>query len=248
MTKSISLILAILIVAGGCSQQTSRTNNAAQNDALLRMQTSYQPPMASDEPAPTVPDDVLPPHLLHWTERSGPAYPGKPLRSMWQDALELPEILLSNTKATATAPTTWIAALTVAALTITLHNTNVDNRLARRYARKGRTLNDFWDNLGDRGGNAGTHFALGGVMYVTSVLLDDEYHYQTSRTLVQALSLNGLTTIALKGIVNRERPVGSKYAWPSGHASSTFTLATVMYDRYGPVVGIPLYAFGGFVG
>ena len=52
MTKSISLILAILIVAGGCSQQTSRTNNAAQNDALLRMQTSYQPPMASDEPAP----------------------------------------------------------------------------------------------------------------------------------------------------------------------------------------------------
>jgi hypothetical protein len=128
-----------------------------------------------------------------------------------------------------------------------LHNSGVDGRI-RRHGQRGKQLNRFWNELGDEGGKASTHFAIGGILYGASVLRDDEHGYDAARATLQALALNGLTTAALKGIVNRDRPKSGNYSWPSGHASSTFTLATVMYDRYGPVAGVPLMTFAGFVG
>ena len=38
------------------------------------------------------------------------------------------------------------------------------------------------------------------------------------------------------------------YAWPSGHTASSFTVASVLDEFYGPQIGIPAYAAAGFVG
>jgi len=85
-------------------------------------------------------------------------------------------------------------------------------------------------------------------MYFTSLATGDVKAYQTSKALTNALAINGLTTLALKGLTRTRSPNGDPCGWPSGHASSSFCFATVMYEAYGPVVGIPLFAFASFVG
>ena len=77
---------------------------------------------------------------------------------------------------------------------------------------------------------------------------EDIKAYETSKALLNALSINGLTTLALKGLVRTRSPNGDSHGWPSGHTSSTFCLATVMHEAYGPWVGIPLFAFASYVG
>jgi membrane-associated phospholipid phosphatase len=57
-----------------------------------------------------------------------------------------------------------------------------------------------------------------------------------------------LTTIVLKNMVNKERPDGEKYAFPSGHTSISFSAAAFMQKRYGWKFGIPFYLLAGYVG
>lgn len=66
--------------------------------------------------------------------------------------------------------------------------------------------------------------------------------------LIRAQAANGLLTIALKGIVNRTRPDGAPYSYPSGHTSSAFTTAGVVYKHFGKAWGIPAFALATFVG
>ncbi|MEO0084210.1 MAG: phosphatase PAP2 family protein [candidate division WOR-3 bacterium] len=62
------------------------------------------------------------------------------------------------------------------------------------------------------------------------------------------------TTLLLKGIVNRQRPISSKQkvsrwnsSFPSGHTANYFSLATVYSAKYHKYA-IPLYGFGVLVG
>ena len=72
--------------------------------------------------------------------------------------------------------------------------------------------------------------------------------YESSKTLLRALSLNGMVTTVLKATARTEAPNGNENVWPSGHTSSSFTLATVMWHEYGAQVGLPLFALAGYVG
>ncbi len=66
--------------------------------------------------------------------------------------------------------------------------------------------------------------------------------------LIRAQAMNGLFTVALKVAVNRPRPSGANYSYPSGHTSSAFTTAGVIYSDFGPAAGIPAFALAGYVG
>jgi membrane-associated phospholipid phosphatase len=70
----------------------------------------------------------------------------------------------------------------------------------------------------------------------------------TGVDLIEAQLLNGAFTQGLKYAVNRDRPDGGRYSFPSGHASATFVTATVLRYRYGWKAGIPAYAVGVYVG
>jgi membrane-associated phospholipid phosphatase len=65
--------------------------------------------------------------------------------------------------------------------------------------------------------------------------------------LIRAQVLNGLLTTTLKVAVDRTRPNGSHYSFPSGHSSATFASAAVLQSHFGWKVGLPGYAVGGFV-
>jgi membrane-associated phospholipid phosphatase len=67
--------------------------------------------------------------------------------------------------------------------------------------------------------------------------------------LIRSQMLNAILTRGLKLVANRERPSGgSSDSMPSGHASASFTTAAILGSHFGPRVGIPSYAFAGFIG
>ena len=192
-------------------------------------------PAATTQPAP-------------WQSRRGPAYKGDWLHSFGRDAKELPLTLWDDTKATFTNPWALLGLGAAGAVGIVINASGSDNRVADHYTRHGSQLSKFGDMVGDVGGNPGTHFSIAGLMYFTSLATDDVKGYETSKALINALAINGLTTLALKGLVRTHSPNGDPCGWPSGHTSSSFTLATVLGEAYGPWVGVPLFAFASFVG
>ena len=195
------------------------------------------PPAGGEKPAPE-----------HWKTRRGPAYENDWLHNLGRDAKEILPTMWDDTKATFTDRWALAGLVAAGAVGITINATDVDNTVAGHYTRKGPQLNGFFDMVGDVGGNPGTHFAVAGAMYFASLGTKDVKAYETSKALINALAINGLTTMALKGLTRTRSPNGDPLGWPSGHTSSTFCLATVMHEAYGPWAGIPLFALASFVG
>ncbi len=185
---------------------------------------------------------------VHWKDRRGPAYPGDLWRSFGRDVKELVPTMWDDTKATFTDPWALVGLGLAGASGIAICASDADDRVADHYTKHGSQLSKCGDMIGDVGGNPGLHFAFAGAMYFTSLARDDVRNYEVSKALINALAINGLTTIALKGITQTNSPNGDPFGWPSGHTSSTFCLATVMHEAYGPWVGVPLFAFASFVG
>ena len=57
-----------------------------------------------------------------------------------------------------------------------------------------------------------------------------------------------IVTHSLKRIINKERPNGGDYSFPSGHTSAAFTGAAFIEKRYGVKAGIPAYILASYVG
>ena len=79
-------------------------------------------------------------------------------------------------------------------------------------------------------------------------LAQDRLNKQRSWTMLKALSVNGALTLGLKLVRNNRTPNDKWLGWPSGHTSSSFTVAAVLDEIYGPEVGFPAYLGAGFVG
>jgi membrane-associated phospholipid phosphatase len=65
--------------------------------------------------------------------------------------------------------------------------------------------------------------------------------------LVRAQIVNMLFTQGLKLSINRTRPDGDPWSFPSGHSSSTFANAAVLHRHFGWKVGAPAYAVATYV-
>ena len=97
-------------------------------------------------------------------------------------------------------------------------------------------------------GNPAAHFAGAGVLWLGSELSKDLREHEVAQSLIQALCVNGITTVVLKVSTNTRSPDEEHYGWPSGHTSSAFTVAAVVNEYYGPWAGVPSFALAGLVG
>jgi hypothetical protein len=189
------------------------------------------------------------PAYVPYDKRRGPAYPGEFWTSFGRDGKEFAPMMLDDAVAVATNPFSLVCLGLAGAAGIAMNGGNGDEQVAKHFSNENHhTLNSFWDSVGDAGGNPGTHFALAGAMYFASYAIDDTKTYEVSKTMLSALAINGITTLTLKAAVRTHSPNGDDLAWPSGHASSSFTVATVLAESYGPLVGVPAYAFAAYVG
>jgi len=102
------------------------------------------------------------------------------------------------------------------------------------------------DDFGTIVGNPALHFGVAGAWYLTSLHNEDQTNYEKSRTMIQALMVNGLSTMLLKVSMDDESPNDEEWGWPSGHTSSSMCFASVMHQYYGWKAGVPLYLLAGY--
>jgi len=200
-----------------------------------------------DSPRPTAPP-AKQQRFVPWPDRRGPAYPGDFWNSFGCDAVELLPTIWDDTKATFTNGWALAGLATAAGAGVAIDLADWNGCTADHFAASGSTLGKCLDNVGDVGGSPGTHFALAGAAYFFTLYREDVRNYEVSKTMINALAINGMVTLALKGIANSESPNGDDFGWPSGHTSSSFCAATVLHEAYGPWVGVPAFAFATFVG
>ena len=62
------------------------------------------------------------------------------------------------------------------------------------------------------------------------------------------MGMSLVITHSLKRIINKERPNGGDYSFPSGHTSAAFTGAAFIERKYGFKYGIPSYLLASYVG
>lgn len=89
-------------------------------------------------------------------------------------------------------------------------------------------------------------------VYAWSLHTQDEELHGFSKSLVSAFTLTGLSTLVVKAAVNTERPSDrwndGQYGFPSYHTASSFAIASVVDEYYGPKAGLPAYAVAGLIG
>ncbi len=158
----------------------------------------------------------------------------------------LPKNLLLGTKESLWG---WnLALLGVGAGTaITLSQTDADDDIQDDV--KG-SIGDFAD-IGNISGNGLTVAGIAISTYILGRVIKDEKVIVTGKALIEAEIITAVMTSTIKISTGRERPDGSgdrlTSSFPSGHASGTFALASTVDAMYGHKIGIPLYAFAGFV-
>ena len=118
---------------------------------------------------------------------------------------------------------------------------------ARHPERWGNT-----SNILGRFGDVQYQLPILGAIYGYSLLQQDAELHQLSNSMLSAYTITGLSTVAIKGIANTDRPTndwnGGMFGFPSFHTSSSFALAAVADEYYGTGVGIPAYLAAGLIG
>ena len=89
-------------------------------------------------------------------------------------------------------------------------------------------------------------------LYGYTLYHDDVELHHFSSSLISAYTLTGLSTVAIKGIVNSDRPSDDwndgQFGFPSFHTASSFAIAAVIDEYHGPKAGLPAYTLAGLIG
>ena len=107
----------------------------------------------------------------------------------------------------------------------------------------------IWDPLSDLGniwGDARLQIPLALATWGVGAWSDSPYTASTGYTLTRGLLLSYGVTSLLKLAVDRERPNGDRYSFPSGHTATAFTTAGVLTRRYGGWIGGTSLVLAGF--
>ena len=164
----------------------------------------------------------------------------------WRDLKTLPKVSLEDAKKTYFNGDNLLLLLMAGGGSIALHD-KADDTIAGHFERH-RSFPQDLDKITELAGSPGIHFAATGIWYLMASKKSDDLNIQRSWIMARALTVTGATTLMLKGIVQNHTPNGKSWAWPSGHTASSFCVASVLDEFYGPKVGVPAYLLAGFVG
>ncbi len=170
-----------------------------------------------------------------------------PVFSIKEDLKNTPHWLWEDTKRVYSNPMNLALLLTAGGASIAVHQ-HVDWTIADKFDRS-RTCKEAWGDASNVIGHPVLHLGIAGAWYLAGYEFKDVKTYNVGKNMLSALIITDMSTVALKlAAADTEAPNGEHYAWPSGHTSSSFAIASVLHEAYGPIVGVPLYAVASWVG
>ena len=111
----------------------------------------------------------------------------------------------------------------------------------------GSTSMGSFFRVGETLGGARAQFAAAVGTYAIGHILGQNKVAAVGADLIQSQIVAQSMTAAIKMSVQRTRPDGTQYSFPSGHSSVTFATATVLQRDLGWKVGIPAYGLATYV-
>ncbi len=99
----------------------------------------------------------------------------------------------------------------------------------------------------DFGNTWGSGWVIGGgsaATFVAGTVSGHDGLKALGADLVRSYVLNGGFTLALKGAVDRQRPSGGRYSFPSGHTSSAFCIVPALGRHLGWRAQVPAVGLG----
>jgi membrane-associated phospholipid phosphatase len=186
----------------------------------------------------------LPAHAAQ-ADGAGSTRPGKEQRtsSRRSGLRDLPRDLARNTRQLFSRPN-FVPLMIGAVASAAAHPTDMHLREYFDRPRLGRAGDVFGAKLGS---GAVVATAVGSVWVASRIHPSDDFA-RFSDDLTQASLLNGLLTFGLKQSINRNRPSGGHYSFPSGHTSSAFAAAAVVDHHYGWKASVAAYTAATFIG
>lgn len=118
------------------------------------------------------------------------------------------------------------------------------------YLQKRHFYSQSVSRIGDLYGHRWGYIGAVGLVTVTGFARGQSIQktFSNVELIAEAVLTTDYITQILKEITHRERPNGENFhSFPSGHVSSSFTLAACLNEIYGKKVGIPAYAMAAFV-
>ncbi len=217
--------------------------------AALAAGQEHVPFAAAEEKALT--DMLMEDHHIPTSKTEIQAEQRRFLGKFWDraanDLPQIPGIVIDNTVQIVMDWDQAFWLLAAGGASIALHSEGADDRMEKDIRDNAFIASDM-DKAVDFVGGPGFHFAAAGLWYAIAAERGNEKSLEESWTMLKALTVSGAGTLALKLARNNHTPNDKPLAWPSGHTSSSFTVASVLDELYGPGVGIPAYLGAGFVG
>jgi hypothetical protein len=129
---------------------------------------------------------------------------------------------------------------------VALHSSGADEKVADNFEDH-HIFHGFTDESLNVVGHPWTQLGASALWYAISRKNQDDFNKGRAEAMIAALSVTGVATFGLKAIRHNDAPNGKDWAWPSGHVASSFTVASMLDEFYGPEVGVPAYAFASLI-
>jgi hypothetical protein len=156
------------------------------------------------------------------------------------------KMIIEDSKESFLRPDNLSILLLAGGASVALHSSGADKRIADNFEDH-HSFHGFTDESLNIIGHPWTQFGASALWYAISRKNQDEFNRKRAEAMIAALSVTGVATFGLKAIRNNESPNGKDWAWPSGHTASSFTIASMLDEFYGPKVGVPAYAFASLI-
>ncbi len=177
---------------------------------------------------------AAPPEAAQLAEESDPAA-DEPIRNLFQN-------LFSDLRALPSRDTANVLKFGVAFAGASRF---LDHRIAEAVGTD--SPHPAWDKVSFVGTS---YVQLGGALatYVIGRFTEKPIALHVGADLIRAQVLTGVITLSMKAAVRRDRPHGGSLSFPSGHTSSTFATAAVLWRHFDWEIGVPASAVASLVG
>jgi membrane-associated phospholipid phosphatase len=101
---------------------------------------------------------------------------------------------------------------------------------------------------GATAGSAQVQLGIAASVYTIGLVAHNGATAEVGSALLETQIVQSAVTVGLKYAVNRTRPNGGHYSFPSGHTASSFTTADIVLQRFGWRAGVAAYLAAAYVG